>query len=131
MNKEQNQLLSKAEENIEVANLLFDKKFPEISVSRAYYAMFYLATAMLIEKGLRFSRHSAIAAAFGREITKQGLLPVDLHGWLLDAANARNASDYRIDRAVSLKEAAEHIERAERFLEEVRRVLEKEPENNK
>lgn len=130
MNEEQSQLLAKAEENIAAAHLLTDRGFQEISASRSYYAMFYLATTMLLEKDLRFRKHSAVTAAFGREITQTGLLPAELHGWLLDAAKARHASDYRMDRPISQDEAAAHIERAERFLEEVQRVFDKGPKKD-
>ena len=131
MNEEQSQLPAKAEENIAAAHTLMDRGFAEIGASRAYYAMFYLAAAMLLEKNKRFRKHSAVMAAFGHEITQPGILPAEVHGWLLDAAKARHTSDYRTDRPISQDEIADHIERAERFLEEVRRVLGKEPENDK
>jgi len=126
MNEEQTQLLSKSEENIAAARILMDRGFTEISASRAYYAMFYLATAMLLGGNKRFKKHSAVMAAFGRDVTQAGLLPTELHGWLLDAAKARNVSDYQSSHAISQDEASAHIERAERFLAEVRAALEKE-----
>ncbi|MDP6787191.1 MAG: HEPN domain-containing protein [Rhodospirillales bacterium] len=129
MTEEQTQLIAKAEESLAAARVLVEQGFPGFSASRTYYAMFYLATVMLLEKNLRFKTHSALQGAFGREFTQSGILPLDLHGWLLDVANARNASDYLTDRLVSPEEAATHIKRAERFLAEVRAVLNKVPEN--
>ena len=35
------------------------------AASRAYYAMFYAAEALLQSRGLAFSKHSAVHAAFG------------------------------------------------------------------
>ena len=61
---------------------------------------------------------------------RPGILPVELHGWLLDAAKARAVSDYRIDGHITLDETATHIERAEQFLAEVTAALEKAPEND-
>ena len=126
MNDEQTQLLTKAKENIAAARILVDRDFTEISASRAYYAMFYLATAMLLGEDKRFKKHSAVMAAFGRDITQTGLLPAELHGWLLDAAKARNVSDYQSSQSISQDEASAHIERAEHFLAAVKAALENE-----
>ena len=119
MRDDQRALLAKAADSIAAAQLLLERGFAAIAASRAYYAMFYLASTMLLEKNLRFKRHSAVQAAFGREITQRGILPVEFHGWLLDAFKARNASDYWLNEEISAKEAADQIERAERFLREV------------
>ena len=62
-----NFLLQKAGESIDVAELLIHQGFYDISASRSYYAMFYIAEALLFSKGLAFSSHSAVIAAFGRE----------------------------------------------------------------
>jgi uncharacterized protein (UPF0332 family) len=37
----------------------------DFTTSRAYYSMFYVAEAFLLEKGLALSKHSAVIAAFG------------------------------------------------------------------
>jgi len=44
-------LFEKALDNIEVAEHILDMGKPEIAVGRAYYAMFYVAEALLYEKG--------------------------------------------------------------------------------
>ncbi|HLB81281.1 MAG TPA: HEPN domain-containing protein [Dongiaceae bacterium] len=119
MTDEQTALVAKAEENIRAARTLMREGFAEIAASRAYYAMFYLAGAMLLERDLRFKTHAGLQGAFGREITQRGILPVELHSWLLDAAKSRNVSDYWTIRGVTRDEAATHIDRAERFLKEV------------
>jgi|1185.fasta_scaffold1398647_1 uncharacterized protein (UPF0332 family) len=42
----------------------------ESAISRAYYAMFYLAEALLAERDLEFKKHAAVHAAFGEHFTK-------------------------------------------------------------
>ena len=123
MTEEQEALLQKAVESISAAHILSDNGFFDIASSRAYYAMFYSASAMLLNENLRFRKHSGVHAAFGNKIAKAGLLPADLHGWLLDAAKARTAGDYRPDVRISPEEATTHVDRAERFLVEVQAVL--------
>jgi uncharacterized protein (UPF0332 family) len=45
MNSEQQRLLEKANRSLQAAQELNHKNFSEFAVSRAYYSMFYIATA--------------------------------------------------------------------------------------
>jgi uncharacterized protein (UPF0332 family) len=62
---EQQGLLEKTARSLQAARLLNEEGLAEFAVSRAYYAMFYVAEAFLEGEGLSFSRHSAVIAAFG------------------------------------------------------------------
>lgn len=73
MSKE-NLYVQKARENIEAAELLINEGHPDIAASRAYYSMFYIAEVLLYSKGLSFSSHSAVIAAYGKEFAKTGLM---------------------------------------------------------
>src|SRR5688572_14842399 len=75
------------------ANLLRDG-FPNFAASRAYYSMFYVAQALLLSKGLSFSSHSAVIAAYGKEFAKTKLLDPEFHRLLMDAQDKRNIGDY-------------------------------------
>ena len=65
MNQRQCELLEEARESVRAAKLLLQSGHPGYAASRAYYAMFYAASAFLEGQGLRFSSHSAVIAAFG------------------------------------------------------------------
>lgn len=58
MMPEQATLLEDARDNIRAARLLADQGLYGIAVSRAYYAMFYVAQAFLLGDGMAFSKHS-------------------------------------------------------------------------
>jgi uncharacterized protein len=79
MKSEVRLLLQKAEESLKAAQLLGAEVYRDFAASRAYYAMFYTAQALLLEKGLSFSSHSAVIAAFGREFAKTNALDPKLH----------------------------------------------------
>ncbi|MFN6012309.1 MAG: HEPN domain-containing protein [Microcystis sp.] len=49
------ELLLKARQSAAAAQVLLDNNYPEFAVSRAYYAMFYVAEAFLEGQGLSFS----------------------------------------------------------------------------
>ena len=71
--------IDKAKESLAASKLLADNRLYDFAGSRAYYTMFYIAEAFLWQKGLSFSSHSAVISAFGKEIAKPGLVPVEFH----------------------------------------------------
>lgn len=94
MNDEVKALMRKATESLHAARLLREKGFYDFSISRAYYAMFYAAEATLLTRSMRFSKHHAVIAAFGKHFAKSEALPQELHRYLLDAHRNRLEGDY-------------------------------------
>jgi uncharacterized protein (UPF0332 family) len=123
MNTEVNNLIEKAKRSIEVAKRLIDSSDYDFSVSRAYYAMFYCAEALLLTKDLSFSKHSAVISAFGKHFVKAGLLSSALHGYLSDAFKDRQIGDYEAAIAISKEQARTHIKNAEEFLTQTIKYL--------
>jgi uncharacterized protein (UPF0332 family) len=118
MTSDQRELLIKARESLEAANLLLQGGFPGFAVVRAYYAMFYIAQAFLEGKGLSYSKHSAVIAAFGQQFTREGKVPIEFHRYLLDAMEARQDADYAHFSKINAQVAQNHIDRASQFLAE-------------
>lgn len=123
MRPELRALLDKAIENLKAAQLLLQNGYIEIAASRAYYAMFYVAEALLLSRELVFSSHSAVVAAYGREFAKTQTLDPRFHRHLIDAEDLRHSGDYGAGPAVMreqveqvLHEAADFIHAAEVFL---------------
>ncbi len=85
-------LTPKARDSLKAARLLAANGLLDFAASRAYYAMFYVAEAFLLERGQSFSRHSAVIAAFGEQFAKAGLVPVEFHRYLLKAQESRNVA---------------------------------------
>lgn len=54
--------LERADTNLQVARELLDKDYYDVSASRAYYAAFYAASALLLNKGIDTSKHSGAIA---------------------------------------------------------------------
>ncbi len=72
-------LLEKAERAIDAASVLVDLDDVEGGMSRAYYAMFYVAEALLCERNLSFSKHAGVHSAFGQHFAKTGALDPKFH----------------------------------------------------
>ena len=95
----------------------------DIAVSRAYYAMFYCAEALLDADGLTFTSHSAVVPAFGQRFSKAGRVPPELHRYLIQAQDSRLLGDYDAESPRSKEEAAKHIGRAHEFIKLAQRML--------
>jgi uncharacterized protein (UPF0332 family) len=120
---EQIAFLTKAGESLRAAKLLVANALPDFAASRAYYTMFYVAEAFLLNQGLTFSSHAAVISAFGRDFARTGLVPVEFHRYLIDAQDLRNQGDYDIDSTITEAEANQLIGHAEQFLELAQRLL--------
>ncbi len=120
-------LLAKAEENIQAADLLIQANYFEIAVSRAYYAMFYTAEALLILKGLSFSSHGQVQSAFGQHFAKTGELDSKFHRYLLDSFRKRQVADYQTSSDISGEFAVAVVNRAEEFLNAARIYFDENP----
>jgi uncharacterized protein (UPF0332 family) len=91
-------LLEKAQRAINAAHTLLETgNFPDFAAGRAYYAMFYVAEALLEEKSLRFSKHGGVHGAFGEYYIKTGILDLKFHRWLLNAFDQRIDGDYGVE----------------------------------
>jgi len=123
MINEKSQLIAKANNSIKAAQILFNEKIYDVSTSRAYYAMFYLAEAFLISEGLSFSKHSAVISKFGERFAKTNRLPSEYHRYLIEAEQSRLRSDYDASFNTTEVEAKENIERAIMFLELAKQCL--------
>ena len=116
--------IEKAEETVAAARILLADGHLDSAADRVYYAMFYLAEALLFERGLEFSSHGAVHGAFGKEFAKTRALDPQYHAWLLRAFEIRQRATYGIDAALDSEGVRRLIGRAEEFLAAARRYLE-------
>ena len=123
MNAHQRGLLTKARRSVAAAQRLAASGDLDFAVSRAYYALFYTAQAFLLGRGLRFSKHSAVISAFGREFAKEDEALREFHRGIVEAQDARNAGDYQIELTLSGEDVQAHLDRAARFVELAERTL--------
>ncbi len=123
MTPEQEGLLLKAERSIRAARQLLEAGDTDFSASRSYYAMFYLAEALLLQDGLQFASHGATLAALGRNFAATGRVPRRVHQYLHRGYETRQVGDYHIANEIAAEVAQTQISRAEEFLVIARNVL--------
>jgi len=113
---EQQALLEKSQRSMDAAKNLMERGFHDFAVSRAYYAMFYIAEALLDQEGLAFSSHAAVISAFGQYLVRPGKVPAQYHRQLIDAQAQRTRADYDPQPNLSQQDAEILISQAQDFL---------------
>ncbi len=123
MNTNTRKLLEKARRAIYAAEVLLQQDDADFAAGRAYYAMFYLAEALINEKGVSSRKHGGVHALFGELFTKTGVIDPKFHRFLLDAFDRRLQADYSFDAVVNRDEVVGMIEQAQEFLKEAEKFL--------
>jgi len=117
-------LLDYADESHQASKVLIDSGFIGFSAAQSYYTMFYLTQALLLSKGLKFSSHPAVIAAYGKEFSKTNLLDPKFHRRLIVAEERREEGHYGASQNISDEDAHESFQWAEEFIQAVKAYLE-------
>lgn len=123
MKPEVEELLDKAKRSLKTAENILKDGEVDFAGSRAYYAMFYVAEALLLERGLSFSSHSAVSANFGKEFAKTKILNPKFHNYLIKAQDRRNIGDYAIGDHLTEEEVREMLGWAKEFIKAAENYL--------
>ena len=115
--------LEQAQDALEEAGILLAQHKPRGAMNRVYYAMFYAVVALLASKGLTSRKHTGAISLFHQQFVKTGLFPADLAGFVDDAFDQRNESDYVDFAAMAETEVADLLANAGRFVGKARELL--------
>ena len=117
----------RAEDSLRAARLLASEELYDATASRAYYAAFYAASALLIHHGLEFGKHSGVMAAIHRHFVKPGHLDTARGKELNWLFQLRTVGDYGEMHHVGADDARQAVQAAERILQAMRAHLDKPP----
>ena len=115
--------LERADTNLQAAGELLDKGYHDVSASRAYYAAFYAASALLLSEDIDTSKHSGVIALIHQHFVKSGKLGNDQGrnlNWLFEL---RSVGDYGVSLHVTVEDARRAVLVAEDFLRSVKSLL--------
>jgi uncharacterized protein (UPF0332 family) len=115
--------LERAEQSVQAARQLASEGYYDFAASRAYYAAFYAATAILLSEGLELSKHSAVIASIHQRFVKTGRLSKEQGKTLNWLFELRSVGNYGGTAHVSHQEAEQAIQAAEGFLSAIRFLL--------
>ena len=115
--------LDKAEDKLETAEMLLKTKKYADAVSRAYYAAFHAAKAVLLTEGLSTNTHHGLMNLFGLHFVKTGKVGKKFGKYLNNLKDDRENSDYDIFSVIDAKVAEAAIKEAKEFVAEMQRYL--------
>jgi uncharacterized protein (UPF0332 family) len=114
--------MKKARQKLDVASKLIESGDYDDAVSRAYYAAFHAAQAMLASQGVEADTHAGVRTLFHLHFIKSKRLDPKF-GRFKNLKDDREEGDYDIVSTVDseiarngLREAKEFVDEAERFL---------------
>ena len=115
--------IDKAEKFLNTAEHALDIGDNDSCVSRCYYAMFFMAEAVLLSRGLSASSHKGVISLFGAQFVKAGIFDRDLGKALNDAYDKRLVGDYGVGLAITDVETREMLKKAVNFVQKLRGYL--------
>jgi uncharacterized protein (UPF0332 family) len=117
--------MENAREMLEVAKLNLGSDYYGSACNRAYYAIFYAASALLFAKNMSFGKHSAVISAYRQNFIKTGEFDVKWSDIYQRVMSHRQTGDYDINTRVEKEQAAGDVMDAQAFVEEVEQWLRK------
>ena len=108
--------LQRARRYLDTAALVLNDGDFESAVSRAYYAMFYVARALLEQKDITPKTHSGLRNQFGLHFIKTGDLPERFAAMLNNAEDLRNLAEYAEERIITREDAEITLREAQEFV---------------
>ncbi len=116
--------LEMAQPKFEKARKVFEMEMYDVTVSLAYYAMFYAARAALLTQGLYLKKHSAAQAKLQELLVNAGELEEKYVTYLGQGQADREKSDYEPFTPISREKAQETLQHAEEFITRVKKLVE-------
>ncbi len=115
--------LLKSESKLEVAERLLKTEDYEDAVSRAYYAVYHAAQALLLSEGERAETHKGVVTLFGLLFVKTGKIRKEFGKYLANLKDDRESGDYEIFSYIDKETAETAIIEAKEFIKESKAYL--------
>jgi len=112
------EFLTKAKENLKIAQMSSEHQCHNACANRAYFASFQAAIAALVSKGAGRGKfdHKWVQAEFNRKLIKrQKIYPAKLKSWLMKMQLLRNKADYESD-PVSKNDVRKQLQRTKELV---------------
>ncbi len=116
MTPEQQNLVNLASDSLEDTRLLLSNHRYRAAISRGYYAMFYMAQALLLIKNITPHTHSGTLSMFALHFIKSGEIAKAFNHYLMEGERERGTADYDSEILVTEQAAIEQLKRAEAFI---------------
>lgn len=106
----------KAREALKEATVLLGQQLPSGAISRAYYAAFHGAKALLLSEGIEVRSHQGLGRMFSLHFIKSGRLLARLSRILSKAQKYREEADYSSEFSFSIEDAQTALSEVQELL---------------
>jgi uncharacterized protein (UPF0332 family) len=115
--------IARAFESLEEAKVLIEKNLFYASVNRLYYACFYIASALLLTKGLSSGKHSGVRAFFHQNFVKTGILSKEMGRIYDNLFDNRQKGDYSDFIKFDKNDVLKWFDETKIFVEETKKII--------
>jgi hypothetical protein len=115
--------IARAETCLAEARALAAASLPFGAASRAYYAVFHAARALIFSVGLEAKSHKAVVSILGEHFVRPGRLSSSMGRLVSRMQRDREDADYAAGAVFTGAEASQMIADAETFLAEAHRLI--------
>jgi uncharacterized protein (UPF0332 family) len=89
----------------------------------AYYAVFHAIQALLLTKGLAFSKHAQVKGAFNKEFVHTGIFPRNFIRIIEQLFKDRHIGDYEYGESINKEQAKKDISDSKRVIKAIAKYL--------
>lgn len=118
--------MERSHESLRAAEIMLENDMLTFSMNRIYYAMFYAVQAVLVLRGVSFSKHGQVKAYFNREMVKTSILPIEMGRLYNKAFEYRQKFDYIDFSAPDRNMVSEYLEKARGFILNIQNYVQRE-----
>lgn len=115
----------RAKETLLEVDVLINNKLWNTAINRLYYACYYAATALLLEKEVQTTTHAGVRQMLGLHFIKSGIIERDLGKIFSDLFDKRQSGDYEDFIDYTEEDTNDLLPGAKKFIERVGKILEK------
>lgn len=117
--------IKKAKEKLKASESLIRKEFFDDCISRAYYAVFHAASAVLLAEGIKVRSHSGLKDMFGLHLVKTKKIGEQYGRIIKKLKDEREKGDYEGFTVFLEGDAERAVKEAEQFLKAMQQYLAK------
>jgi uncharacterized protein (UPF0332 family) len=118
--------IHKSQRLLKTARVDFESGDYDSASSRAYYAVFHMMEGALLFKGLSYSKHSGVIAAFNLNFIKPGVFPKEFSKHIENLFEQRQIGDYDVESNIYDEEAEKNIRIALEIVSTIEEFIKKE-----
>jgi len=115
--------LSRADETLEDAKILFSKGRLFSTVNRIYYSMFYTVNALLLLKKLSSAKHSGVLSLFMKEFVNRSIINQEMGKFYSQMFEFRQKGDYKDLVKFNQDDVRRWLDKAVEFISQINNLI--------